>query len=333
LRSSNLALNKWAARTWCVPLWQDAQRLTGALAKGDTFIPCRTQGFDFAAGLLALLVDDASALTHEAAEVLEVRADGLLLRRELQNGWPVASRLYPCRMGRLLSPPEAERHSDTLDTLDVDFQLLEPKSRAGTLPTDTWRGLPLFLQRPNEDRTLTRSQERITFTLDNETGVITVTDAADRAFQTLDHRFLTGNRAATLALLDLLYALNGRQKAVYVPTHAADLTPVAPAWGTTLPVARTGYARFGVGTPGRQDILIVLKDGSWLTRRITAAEDTGAREELALDATLPQTLLPEDIARISYLICVRLASDDIDIEHLTDNDGIARTAIRWRAIR
>ncbi|MDR2365115.1 MAG: hypothetical protein LBD68_04570 [Zoogloeaceae bacterium] len=327
----DLALSAWAARVWAVPFWPDAQRTTEAIPAGSFFIACRTAGFDFHAGSLALLIGD-SALDCEAAEILDIDASGLHLKRATRSDWRAFTRLYPARMGILAGYPEITRHSDETDALFVEFQLTEPRKREGRLPTAIHAGLPVFSSRPDETEKLSRSQERITHTLDNETGVLAVTDSGGRAFQRMTHRFLCANREETERLIDFLHGLCGRQKAVWVPTHAADLTPSGTLHDIVLPVKRTGYVRFGLGAPGRRDILITLIDGSTLMRRITGGVETGEGETLTLDLALPRPIPPEEVARVSFIVAARLASDDVEIEHICDNDGAARAEVIWRAV-
>jgi hypothetical protein len=198
------------------------------------------------------------------------------------------------------------------------------------MPTLTYRGLPVFTERPEETKTLTRGQERMLLTLDFDTGKTQVIDTANRAFQTLEHRFLLASRARMNAFLDFLYALNGQQKALWLPTHAADLVLEDIAVGPSLPVKRAGYARFGLDTAGRMDILITLADGALLARRIVAAMEDGNIDRLAVSPELPRPIYPEEVERISFLTCMRLAHDDVEIEHVTDGNGVARAALNFR---
>ncbi|MDR3055258.1 MAG: hypothetical protein LBU53_07635 [Zoogloeaceae bacterium] len=328
----DLALSNWAANVWCVPFWPDIQTLAADAPKGSTFISCVTAGYDFAVGSLALLIGE-SPFDNEAVEVTAIAAHGIEIKRPTGFDWRAGTRLFPARQARLMTLPEVTRETDTVDTLAVEFQLTETRDRTGKLPTPTYRGLPLFLDRPNEADKLTRAQERLIITLDNEVGKVAVIDTARRAFQTLQHSFLLAGRAALQDFLDFVYGLNGKQKAIWVPTHAADLTLIEPASANALAVKRVGYPRFGLGTPGRQDILIQMHDGSVLTRRVTAAVSDGNVERLAVDTPFPAAILPSQVARISYLICARLASDEIEVEHLTDNHGVARASLTWRAVR
>ncbi|SFB65560.1 hypothetical protein SAMN04244574_04842, partial [Azotobacter beijerinckii] len=163
-----------------------------------------------------------------------------------------------------------------------------------------------------------------------------VTDVAGRAFPVQGHRWLGMGRAERGALRSLLYALRGRQVPVWLPTHAADLEPVATvtAVATTLDVANVGYTRFGQSRPGRRDIRIELWDGTAFHRRITGSSELSADvERLAIDSPLGVQVEPAEVLRISWLTLCRLDSDSLEIHHETDSEGVANCALVFRGVR
>jgi hypothetical protein len=328
----DILLSRWAGQAFALPLWADIQHLTIDVPAGATFIHCNTSGYAFQAGELAALIRDDAPMNAEAAEVLEVTPTGLTLRRPLGQTWLAGARLYPCRMAELAEAPERTRMTDKLDTLEPTFHHITTEAREGALPALIYRGWPVFLARPDESRDLSYDAQRIAYLLDNEVGLWRRSEPANRVFQTRAHRFLLAGRAAVNEFLRLGYGLAGRQKAIWVPTHADDLTPALPTQGNVLPVKRMGYSRFGVKTPGRRDIAILLHDGTVYLRRVTDAQEDGDLDRLSLDDAFPTSLAPNDIARVSYLTLSRLDSDAISIEHITDNDGAARTELVFRAV-
>ena len=61
---------------------------------------------------------------------------------------------------------------------------------------------------------------------------------------------------------------------------------------------------------------------------------------LAIDDTEVLTLdggalgvAASSIARVSFMRLMRLATDEVEIEHITDADGVASTAVTWRGLR
>ncbi|WP_436365254.1 hypothetical protein [Comamonas kerstersii] len=328
----DLSMAGWGRRVWALPVWVDVLQLDTALPAGSSAIACDTTGRDFRVGGLALLRGE-TAFDTEAVEILDMTAAGLTLKRVTQSTWPAGTRLYPLRSARLTEMPQTTRRTDALLQADCSFELTEPADWPAALPTTLYRGRPVFAQRPDESTDLSHSYERLTLLLDNTTGNAAVTDTAGKGFVLQQHRWCLAGRAEHSAWRSLLYALQGRAKSIWLPTHAQDLVPVEPLSGSLLKVQRVGYARFGVGQLGRQDIRIELADGSVLMRRITAAVARGPIEELVVDADFPGVIQPGQVARISYMALCRLASDDIELEHLTDQDGVARCAITLRGVR
>ncbi|HBW61219.1 MAG TPA: hypothetical protein DEF75_02295 [Comamonas kerstersii] len=328
----DLSMAGWGRRVWALPVWVDVLQLDAALPAGSSAIACDTTGRDFRVGGLALLRGE-TAFDTEAVEILDMTAAGLTLKRVTQSTWPAGTKLYPLRSARLTEMPQTTRRTDALLQADCSFELTESANWPAALPSTLYRGRPVFAQRPDESTDLSHSYERLTLLLDNTTGNTAVTDTAGKGFVLQQHRWCLAGRAEHSAWRSLLYALQGRAKSIWLPTHAQDLVPVEPLSGSLLKVQRVGYARFGVGQLGRQDIRIELADGSVLMRRITAAVARGPIEELVVDADFPGVIQPGQVARISYMALCRLASDDIELEHLTDQDGVARCAITLRGVR
>lgn len=100
-----------------------------------------------------------------------------------------------------------------------------------------------------------------------------------------------------------------------------------------MPVEWTGYTLFGKAKPNRQDVRIELTDGTALYRRIVNAVEAGATETLTLDAALDETgISPERIRQVSFMALSMLASDQVEIEHVTDGDGVATSTLGWQVV-
>ncbi len=313
---------------FALPIWPDVQLLANAVPGGATFIPCRTQGFDFVNGGQAVLRGDSMQHT-ELLTVSTAMPDGLVLAAETVRSWPLGTRLYPVRKARFAALPEVTRKTDTLLTADIHVELQEACDWPEILPTLSYRNVPVLAQRPDESQDLSRGFERLTQLLDNNVGISQVTDTAGVGFVLQQHRWLLKGRQEHSAWRSLLYGLRGRQRVCWLPSHAADMVPVSSI-GSTLTVERCGYATHAPLAPGRRDVRIEMHDGSTVHRRITAAATAVDTEDLVLDGPVPAA---SAIARVSFMALARLAGDDIEIEYLTDADGVARVATNWRSVR
>lgn len=331
----DLALFGWGSRVWALPIWHEVQLLGVGAAAGALSIPCSTQYLDFRTGGLAMLRGE-SAFTSETVEIVTVTANSLLLKRATQQAWPAGSRLYPVRSAQLTQQPSLTRLTDTASSADVQFLVVEPCDWPALMPATLYRGRPVFETRPDEGEDLTSSYQRLLLTLDSGSAMPLMTDTANRAFPVQAHRWLEMGRAERAALRSFIYAMQGRQKAVWLPTHADDLTlvDIVSSLATTLDIANIGYSRFASAKPGRRDIRIELWDGSVFYRRITGSSELSSDiERIAIDATFGRQILPADVLRISWMALCRQDSDTVEIEHMTDSEGVAATQLVFRGVR
>ena len=331
----DLAMFGWSARVWAIPVWFEIQLITSSVAAGSMEILCDTANRDFRANGLAILLSE-TAFHFETVEVLSVSPTKITLKRELLQSWPAGTRLYPARTARLEQVPSIRRKTDTLQSTSVDFVMTEPCEWPAVAPVTTYRGRPVFDAVPNESEDLTSQFQRLLLQLDNGSAAPVVTDTANLAFFINQHSWMLYGRAEQAAARSFFYFMSGRLKSVWIPTHADDLTLVAVVsnTATTMDVAWCGYARFGQVKTGRKDIRIQLRNGTVFYRRITAAAEISADvERLQFDSVLGVQVFPEDVMRISWLMLMRGDSDSIEIQHVTDSDGLATTQQIFRSVR
>lgn len=332
---ADLALYGWSARIWAMPIWPDVQLLATAAPAGALRIACSTQYLDFVAGGLALLRGE-TPFNYEAAQIAAIDATGLTLQRPLQSTWPRGTRLYPLRNAQLQEQPDRARLTDQADQMEATFLVIEACEWPAIMPTTQYRGYPVLEQRPDENEDLTRKLQRLLLELDNDVALPRRTDTAGRAFPVVQHRWQLEGRAQRAAFRSLLYALYGRQKALWIPTHGADLTLVATVTSTasTLDVANVGYTRFAAAAGGRRDLRIELLDGAVFHRRVIGATEVDQDvERLALDQVLGREVLPRQVARICWMVLSRADQDDFELLHETDSEGLASSAANFIGVR
>jgi len=331
----DLALYGWGDRIWAMPIWPDIQLLDAPVALEATFIPCQTQYLDFRAGGLALFRAE-DAFTYETVEVEAVESGGLVLRRPIRRSWPAGSRLYPVRTAQLMEPPVETKLTDKLVSVRVRFLVMEPCTWPELMPATLYRGKPVWDRRPDESEDLSIAAERLMLSLDSGMAIPQYTDPARRAFRLLGQRWLDQGRGERAALRSFIYAMWGRQKVVWVPTHMDDLAILATvaSLATSVDVANIGYTRFSQGRAGRRDIRIELHDGSVFFRRITtSAEIDSEIERLVLDEPFGRVVEPSQVARISWIVLCRFENDVQELEHMTDSEGVASWSTTFREER
>lgn len=334
-QSLDSALLGWGSMVWALPIWPDVQLLEAGVSAGATSCFCSTSGRDFSTPGLAMFRGE-SAQDFEVVEVIAVTPTGLTFKRAVSRDWPDGSRLYPVRRAILADEPQMTRLTDMLAETEARFTLVEPCDWPTILPEAKYRGRPVLESRPDESKDLTWKYERMLSKLDNKTGIPGISDIARVAMPVMSWRWIDCGRDRQSALRSLLYGLRGQQIAIWVPTHADDLTvvEVAPDTSKAIVVANVGYSRFCQGRAGRKDIRIEFFDGSVLHRRIVSAgELDSGRERLELDAPHGRQLDPADISRVCFMVLVTLASDKIEWTHHTDADGVAEVSLTFRGVR
>lgn len=325
----------WSGRTWALPIWPDIQLLAAPLPEGALEVPCLVDGRDFYAGGLALLLGQRP----QDAEVVEIEAltgDSLILLRPTQKSWSRGTRLYPVRTARLTSMPEVTRITDQAASAAVSFLVLDPSDWMPDAPDATYRGWPVLSQRPDESEDLTSSMQRLLTELDNQTGIPSRIDVAPHAFTAQRYSWVLSGRAEHTALRALLYFLQGRYKALWVPTFADDMTLLSSVSETEtfIRIANIGYTRFAAMAPGRRDIRIELRDGAVFHRRITDSSEMDADiEHLVIDSSFGRIISAGDVSRISWMALCRLDQDDIELKHDTDADGTGSCQVVFRSVR
>ena len=331
----DLAMVGWSALTFAVPIWNQQQWLKTSHNAGALVVYCDTAYRNFRANRLAILRGQA-AYDNETIEIESVFADRLILKRPLIKSWAKGTCLSPAVTAQLESPPQLIKRTDRMMRTHVTLNVTEAVDHPTYLPAQNYRGYPVITETPNEKDDLTHSHERLMHILENKTGFALKTDTAKAAFQLSQYAWMTHGRQQQFNLRGLFYALRGSQKAVWLPTFSDDLTVknIITANSQTLEVEWCGYSRFAKKQLGRQDIQIILKNGTTLYRRITSATEVDSTtERLGLDQLITGKIAPNNIFRISFISLYRLSTDTVSFEHINDSDGIAKCSVTWRGVR
>ncbi|MFK2904578.1 hypothetical protein ISP17_11430 [Dyella ginsengisoli] len=325
--------NDQGTRQVHLPIYPDMQLLAAPLAAGATSVPCTTTGYDFTAGGLAVLW--ASARQWELLSVATVAADALTLTTATASAWPADTRLYPVRLARLAEPVKFTVRSDDVAEASVSLLVDEPCDWPAVAPTTLYRGVPVMDRRPNEADAAAVSYARTVQTVDEDAGPVTYFDYPGQAFAGQPHTWLTVGRADHAAARSLLYGLAGRAGQWWVPTWRADFRLASPsaASDSSISVEWAGYTVFGREQVNRKDVRIVLTDGTVLLRRILSSSEGSDTETLTLDAPLGVDITPASVLLISFLQMCQLASDTVQITHVSGPDGVCTFSTVWQGVK
>jgi hypothetical protein len=323
----------WGGRVYAVPLWWDCAYTTSAAAIGSTTIAVDPGNREFEVGQPAILIADYK--TVETVEVLSVGADHVEITRPLTQHWPETSRFMPARTARI-DPTSISAFTGDVGRMRARFVFIDGVNHAAALPAATHNGYPVLEIRPNWIEDPSADYERVWTILDNATGVVAQEDLAGIPTFRQRYRWTHASRDEIEAWRQALFALRGRQGAIYVPTWSRDFIPATTilSGSVAIDVEHSGYSTFVDVDPGRRDIRIELVDGTILYRSITASSElTTDTERITIDSSLGVTVDPDQVAAISFMALMRLDADAAEFSWWTSDPGVVNTSAVFRGFR
>lgn len=331
------ALFDWTGRVWALPVFVDTTWCRAAVPAGATEIPVATVGLDFAVGSLAMLWRDVA--TYELVEVAQIASDRIGLRAPTRRAWSIGTRLFPCRTARLTDAPELRRHNDRLMQTQLRFEATESCDWRAALPATRYRGFPVLEHRSDENRDPSASFARRFDLLDGEVGRSHLDDLSGLAWTTQSHAWRLMGRAERASHRSLLYGLQGRAEALWLPTWTDDLEVIETIGesAVTLTVAACGISRSLRQQAGRRHIRIELLDGSVFYRAIEASSEIALAngetgERLRMDAALGRFVAPERVRLACWMALVTLAGDTVELQHHADSEGLLDCAVTFAGV-
>lgn len=314
----------WTSRIWALAVWTDITWLASPMTAGATEILLDPSGLDYHVGGLVMLWSDVNR--YELVEVSDVLSDRLVLLRPTLQTWARGSRVYPCRTARLVDAPDIRRSNDRVITTDAVFDSAEPCDWPAIAPSTMYLGYPVLEHRRAENEDPTASYPRQTVVIDGDVGLIEVDDISNRSWPRQSHAWVLKGREQRAAHRSLLYWLQGRAEALWVPTGTDDLTllEVVGASETQLVVEWCGVAQFLRAQAGRRHFRMTLRTGQVLHAEVIDAvvidQDS---EQLLLSAPLGLVIEPSQVAQICWMMLARQESDRVEIAHEHDVAGVA----------
>lgn len=328
-RLADALVASFGSMRWRLPIWPDVQYLP-AVPDGSVVINCRTLGFDFHAGGVAMLwrgINDWAVVG-----IADVVPGAIVLSSPLDRAWPRGTRLYPLRWARMEPSSSFRVATDAQDSASMAFVVDEPSAWAEALPPDSYRGHPVMDMEPDWGEESERSYSRLTDEVTDATGAPFTVDTAGVSFRQVGQQFRLWGRDSLGRFRSLLYALRGRQRPLWVPSWSSDLKIVAPvnAGAGSIDVEWCGYSVLPQGS--RRDLRIELRGGVVLYRRVVSSVEVGEIERLTLDSPINLDGPVHAVRRVSFMVLSTLASDETQLFHDADADGLTRVSIAWKEV-
>lgn len=328
----DLAVGRVGVDPWYLPVWHDVTFLAAPLAEDETVLPIDTTDREFAAGGFVMLWQDE--FTTEVLEIASVGPSSITFVAGPARTWPAGSRIFPAVKARLYQQPEMARRAGRAMENALRFEVVGSNDVTAATLSPTYLTFPVLTTGPNEAADITHAYVRLFDELDNEVGIPERLHTTDVGFTMQRHTWWGVGRAEHAALRAYFYALEGKVNPTWLPTFAEDLYVLDPltAAAASLRVAKCGFTAYGGPREGRQDIQIALKDGTFIHRRITGSTlNLDGTENIVLASAVGQNIALADIERVSFMSLSRLDTDNIEIVHHTDNQGLCEVSATFRS--
>ena len=315
MRQFNAALFRWHGRQWAIPLWFHGQKLQAGVAAGATTLAINTNGYEIVPGTsLAIFAD----LNHyESVEVLTASAFSVTLLTPTLYSWPLGVMVYPLRTGWLRDEMVQTRVNADVTHVELSFTIEDDKVQEVTL-ANAYHGLPVLDLTPNRINNLDDRWTRRIEMYDYDTSHTVRMDLHGFSYAAREHDFTQIDRDDIYSFRNFVHSRKGRWKSFWAPTYNRDMVLVQTALASenTIFIEWQGYTDNYQIHETRRDILIELRTGVKLYRRVTGADDTIApvgTEALTLDATMGVDVTPANVLNISFLLLSRFDSDRFEI--------------------
>lgn len=313
-----------------IPVWHQVTRTTAASAIGTDLIYLDTAYREYRVGGLVYLRGKDSR-KWEVATILAITSTTLQLVANLEKAWPKGTYVYPALIGEMEDAISTKKITDTAIEVTTRFYV----TAANPYPPARYFfrkyfQVPVLELKPDESEDLTASYRRNMSVFDSGRGKARRLDLYQRAMNSVSYRWAFIGRIKHHRLREFLYYLRGRAKAVWVPSFMNDFTPMVQPTSSfsTITVENVGFTSLDIASTERVNIRIVLSNGAIGYRKITSSVELGDTEVLTLDSPF---YTPDNvtITQISYIDLYRLDQDSVELNHITDTEGVTTTSVIW----
>ena len=324
------ALHGWHGRLFALPLWPEQTSLTTDVVEGDTILDCDTADRSFEVGGLCAVF--ASSSQVEIREIESVSPAGLVLTSGLSAAWPIGSRVYPAVVSALTPSLSGTRLSDSLVEVPVRLTCepgVTPANISGVAAA-TYQGVELDINRVNWASGVEFNWDSDYALQDTGTGKFGLLPRSGFSQYSKSHNWTLEGLAKVTQFRGWLSRRSGRTVPVYVPSDFDDFTLAANVLSsdTGIDCQQNDYEMLVDGALARRDVLIQLKNGTNIARRVFSAQTSEeGLTRLVFTESVGFTFTPSDVRRISFLGLYRLGSDSITLSWLSRGVVTAKTTL------
>src|SRR5690606_9597308 len=304
----------WQHRFYAMPVWPEAAKLTAPASAGDFTAQFDTAHRSFSVGGLVMLF--SSSKTFEVREIDSIVGSTVTFTAPLERSWAAGTRVFPAFVSTINPGLSGNWQTDNVLELPVRFTAEPSGTVANTAGSAaaTYLGYELVLDRPNWINGLQAQWNSDVQMVDLGGPVFRLFGGSGFSEVQRSHSWLKKNYADIAAFRGFLARRAGIGVPFWMPSATSDFTLVASALSsnTAIDVAQNDYEKQVNAHPARRDIIILLRNGSYILKRISSATTTAdGNTRLVFADALGADITPEDVKRISYLSLYRFTSNDI----------------------
>jgi hypothetical protein len=313
----------WGAqdRPLSIPVWTDKTPLIVDAAEDAALLQVDTTDLCFRANDMVVLYK--SAREYEIVEAQSVLPGSITLARPLVNSWEAGTSVFPCVVGTMTTNVPAARHTSSALTSSIVF-MCDPVEVDSFTPDAVapviYDGVEVIMRQPNWVSGVDGNFEKPFGQFDPLTGAVSYTRYADFTTFRRAYSWLLTNRAKIMDYRKMLGRRKGRLKTVYIPSWHDDFQLLENIGaGSDLLVVKDHQLSNMVGiAPSRDRIILRMKNGTILCRRLIAMTVVSNGVRLQVDQVFSSLILMSDVHAIHWLLRCRLDSDRVELQWRTN---------------
>ena len=315
-RIENL-MTSWQGRVFSLPIWTETTSFASSMSKeGKVIRVVSSEYADYRVGDQVYITDGTNS---ELNTVSLVTPTAMLLANDTTVAYGLNARVMPVRDAIITDDISGARYRLGQQELQITWQILEPGSDlSDTSQWDTLDGLVVFNDcNVLRGETLTERYSIARNLLDPVQGTVSQRQVTPFNVRRSRKGFRAVGKQGVWKIRQLLHALRGRQKAVWLPSFCNDLslTQDIAQDERTMVVTDVDFSRYVKGHPGRSLIRITHAGGTTYATVVGGYSNGDGTETLTLADTWAAPISAVDVSRIDIVEKVRLSSDVVKIQH------------------
>lgn len=308
LRKAQNKAYGWATRRWAVPLWSEAQKLSGNISSGVTTFNVDTTKSDYRnIGLIYLYESNDKNLTVDTSSITTTAVN---LKKPLSSAF-TAPWVMPVRIATARG--SLRRISNGFDgAIEVDYDIIDNIDLgAGTAPTQ-YLGYDIYTDEVLVGEELTDTYIARVDRVDYDSGVFSTYAPWTYVRPKRDFFYLVQGMSDIWTFRKWLHRRAGRMRPFWIPSFEDDLqlTSTEPTVSDVIKVKSDYYRDFG---KDRKHLAIMFKTKTWSFVEVSSTSDIGGGiTQLSITPSL-SAVDPKTIEKICFLGLKRLDSDRVEL--------------------